>query len=213
MFGGTISVNIMRIVLATHNQHKIVELASALADFDHQVLSLDNFPEVGTIPETGTTLLENSLLKARTVHGLTGLPALADDTGLEVDALDGAPGVYSARWAGIDATYADNNLQLLAKLVSVPDEKRTARFRCIISYVNKKQELWAEGTVEGVILKKQHGVGGFGYDPVFFIPAMNKTLAQLSTTEKNRISHRGRAILNFRKLFCESIQPNYKIKE
>ncbi|MBC8403275.1 MAG: RdgB/HAM1 family non-canonical purine NTP pyrophosphatase [Candidatus Marinimicrobia bacterium] len=203
----------MQIILATNNRHKIVEFTQAFRDFDHQVLSLYDFPQVGKINETGVTLLENSLLKARTVHKLTGLPAIADDTGLEVDALAGAPGVYSARWAGPGATYDDNNRRLLTELSHIPEEKRTARFRCIISYVDEKLELWTEGKVEGVILKQQRGTGGFGYDPVFFVPELEKTLAQLSTEEKNRISHRGLAILNFRKLFRDKIQPKYKLKE
>ncbi len=213
MFGGIIFGNIMQIILATNNRHKIVEFTQALRDFDHQVLSLPDFPEVGEINETGATLLENSLLKARMVNKLTGIPAIADDTGLEVDALNGAPGVYSARWAGIGATYVDNNRRLLTELSHIPEEKRTARFRCIISYVDEKLELWTEGIVEGVILKQQRGTGGFGYDPVFFVPELEKTLAQLSTEEKNRISHRGLAILNFSKLFRDKIQPKYKLKE
>ncbi len=199
----------MKIVIATHNQHKLVELKAALEGFGPEIVSLDEFPEIGPIDETGTTLLENSLLKARTVHDLTGLPAIADDTGLEVDALNGAPGVYSARWAGLAATYADNNARLLQELDGVPEEERTARFRSVISYIDNSQELWTEGTVEGMILSQPAGSGGFGYDPVFYIPELEKTLAQLSTGGKNKISHRGLAIKNFCKLFRDKIIPNY----
>jgi len=200
----------VQIVLATHNKHKQQELALALADFKHQILSLDDFPQIGEIAETGTTLLENSLIKARTVNQLTGLPAIADDTGLEVDALGGAPGVYSARWAGDNAGYRENNLKLLTELAEIPADQRSARFRCFISYVDQNLELWANAKVEGIILKEPVGQAGFGYDPLFFVPGLNKTLAQLSAEEKNRISHRGLAIQNFRKLFIEKIQPEYK---
>ncbi len=200
----------MKIVIATHNEHKLSELIAALKNFGPDIVGLDDFPEIGTIEETGTTLLENSLLKARTVHALTGLPAIADDTGLEVDALNGAPGVYSARWAGVAATYADNNARLLKELEAIPEEKRMARFRSVISYVDKIQELWTEGTVEGIILSEPVGTGGFGYDPVFYIPELKKSLAQLSTGGKNKISHRGLAIKNFCKIFNEKIIPNYK---
>ncbi|MFH1853255.1 MAG: XTP/dITP diphosphatase [Candidatus Neomarinimicrobiota bacterium] len=197
----------MKIVLATHNRHKVAEFTRALQDFEPEILSLDDFPQVGEIDETGTTLSENALLKARTVQRLTGRPAIADDTGLEVDALGGAPGVYSARWAGAGASYADNNRKLLTELASVPADRRRARFRCVIAYVDDRWELTAEGTVEGSILDRPAGSGGFGYDPVFWLPELQKTLAELTPEEKNAVSHRGFAIRNFRKLFSEKIQP------
>ena len=158
------------------------------------------YPDIGDIEETGTTLLENSLLKAHTVHDRTGLPAIADDTGLEVDALDGAPGVYSARFSGADATYEDNVNKLLSVMEEVSDDMRSARFRTVISFVDGNQELWTEGHIDGKIIDFPRGNAGFGYDPVFYIPQLEKTFAELSTEEKNKISHRGLALQKLRKI-------------
>ncbi len=200
----------MDIVLASHNRHKLAEFQAALADFHHRLLPLDNFPEIGEIAETGASLLENALIKARTVFDITGLPTVADDTGLEVDALHGAPGVYSARWAGPEATYADNNRLLLSKLAGVPAAQRTARFHSVIAYRDNDQELWTEGKVEGSIMDDLSGADGFGYDPLFRPDGWERTFAELSMDEKNNISHRGLAIKNFRKLFSAKIQPELK---
>ena len=144
--------------------------------------------------------MENSLLKAHTVHDRTGLPAIADDTGLEVDALDGAPGVYSARFSGADATYEDNVNKLLSVMEDVSDDMRSARFRTVISFVDEVQELWTEGFIEGRITRDPRGNMGFGYDPIFYIPRLEKTFAELSTAEKNKISHRGLALQKLRKI-------------
>ena len=190
----------MKIVLATHNHDKEIELQHSLRGLGVEICSLSEYPDIGDIEETGTTLLENSLLKAHTVHDRTGLSAIADDTGLEVDALDGAPGVYSARFAGADATYEDNLNKLLFSMEEVSEERRSARFRTVISFVDGNQELWTEGHIDGKIIDFPRGNSGFGYDPVFYIPQLEKTFAELSTEEKNKISHRGLALQKLRKI-------------
>ena len=190
----------MKIVLATHNHDKEIELKHSLRGLGVEICSLSEYPDIGDIEETGTTLLENSLLKAHTVYNRTGLPAIADDTGLEVDALDGAPGVYSARFAGADATYEDNLNKLLFSMEEVSEERRSARFRTVISFVDGNQELWTEGHIDGKIIDFPRGNAGFGYDPVFYIPQLEKTFAELSTEEKNKISHRGLALQKLRKI-------------
>ena len=190
----------MKIVLATHNHDKEIELQHSLRGLGVEICSLSEYPDIGDIEETGTTLLENSLLKAHTVYNRTGLPAIADDTGLEVDALDGAPGVYSARFAGADATYEDNVNKLLSVMEEVSDDMRSARFRTVISFVDGNQELWTEGHIDGKIIDFPRGNAGFGYDPVFYIPQLEKTFAELSTEEKNKISHRGLALQKLRKI-------------
>ena len=172
---------------------------SLLAPLGISIVGLDDFPQIGDIEETGTTLLENSLIKAQTVHQITGLPSLADDTGLEVDALDGAPGVYSARFAGENPTYEDNINKLLSKLEGVSAEKRTARFRTIIAFVDGRRELFAEGIIEGLITVEPRGYDGFGYDPIFLPETESKTFAEMSQERKNLISHRGRALAKMQK--------------
>ena len=190
----------MKIVLATHNHDKEIELQHSLRGLGVDICLLSEYPDIGEIEETGTTLLENSLLKARTVHDRTGLPAIADDTGLEIDALDGAPGVYSARFAGLNPTYEDNVNKLLSVMENVPDDMRSARFRTVISFVDEIQELWTEGFIDGKITESPRGNMGFGYDPVFYVPRLEKTFAELSTDEKNKISHRGIALQKLRKI-------------
>ena len=190
----------MKIILATHNKDKEKELQSSLGQINIEICSLFDFPEIEDIEETGTTLLENSLLKSRTVFKETGIPAIADDTGLEVDFLNGAPGVYSARYAGNNVSYQDNVNKLLIELKGVPFEKRTARFRTVITYVDKNEELSTEGYIDGIISESMIGGDGFGYDPIFFVPDIGKTFAQLSSVEKNKISHRGIALKKLRKI-------------
>lgn len=187
----------MQIVLATHNRGKMEEMAAILGHLPVELLTLDAFPEIGDIPETGNTLKENAFIKAETVHRLTGLSALADDTGLEVDALNGAPGIYSARYAGADATFDDNCQKMLKELHGIPVEKRTARFRTVIAFVNGGEKEWVEGVAEGRIIEEKRGIGGFGYDPIFYYPPLRKTFAELDSVEKNSISHRGKALRNF----------------
>ncbi len=196
------------IVIATHNPDKARELQTLLVNDNITVRTLDDYPEIGDIPETGTTLLANSLLKARAVHDVTGLPTVADDTGLEVDALNGAPGIYAARYAGEHATYVDNVQKLLDDMASITTANRTARFRTVMSYVDDKHELWAEGVVEGVILSEPRGTGGFGYDPVFLVPEQGQTFAEMPGEAKHRISHRGRAM----KALLQKIKPLFHIK-
>ena len=196
----------MKIVLATHNHDKEIELKHFLRGLGVEICSLSEYPDIGEIDETGATLLENSLLKANTVHDLTGLPVIADDTGLEVDALDGAPGVYSARFSGADATYEDNVNKLLSVMEDVSDDMRSARFRTVISFVDEVQELWTEGFIEGRITRDPRGNMGFGYDPIFYIPRLEKTFAELSTAEKNKISHRGLALQKLRKILINVLK-------
>ena len=196
----------MKIVLATHNHDKEIELQHSLQGLGVEICSLSEYPDIGDIEETGTTLLENSLLKAHTVYNRTGLPAIADDTGLEVDALDGAPGVYSARFAGADATYEDNLNKLLFSMEEVSEERRSARFRTVISFVDGNQELWTEGHIDGKIIDFPRGNAGFGYDPVFYIPQLEKTFAELSTADKNKISHRGLALQKLRKILINVLK-------
>ena len=193
------------IVLATQNRNKREELQEALSEFTVKILSLNDFPFIGEIEEVGKTLLENSMIKAKTVHNLTQLPVIADDTGLEVEALNGAPGIYSARYAGEDVTYEDNVNKLLAEMENIPLENRKAQFRTVISFVDKDRELWTEGTIKGIIGETARGKNGFGYDPVFFVPELEKTFSELSIGEKNRISHRGLAMKKFRILLREYI--------
>jgi len=194
------------IVLATHNPDKKKEIMIALRELEVNILSLDNFPEIGEIEETGSTLLENSLIKARTVSAVTGKPAIADDTGLEVDALNGAPGIYSARYAGINVSYEDNIRKLLSEMSSFDMGSRTARFRTVVSFHSSNEELWTEGVIEGSITMNAIGKGGFGYDPVFRVRKTGKTFAEMTKQEKNRISHRGLAL----EKMCQLLKENIK---
>ena len=190
----------MEIVLATHNEDKCAEMSALLSSFSIKILSLENFPEIGEIIEDGATLEENALIKARTVYSLTGFYAWADDTGLAVNALGGQPGVYSARYAGENCSYSDNIQKLLQEMEDVPKNMRTAHFKTVISLVGENMELVSEGIVEGMITTKPKGVGGFGYDPVFYVLEKDKTYSEMKITEKNQISHRGKAIQNMIKL-------------
>ena len=196
----------LKLIIATHNIDKEKELRSVLDDCPVEVMSLEQFPEIGDIEETGSTLYENAKLKADTVNRITNLPCLGDDTGLEVDALGGAPGVYSARYAGDNVSYEDNLMKLLSELRSTPSEKRTARFRTIIFYTDGERELYTQGEIQGIITKSPRGSNGFGYDPVFYIPELKKTMAELTPAEKNKLSHRGQAMGKFRKLLLDIIQ-------
>jgi XTP/dITP diphosphohydrolase len=183
-------------VLASANRHKVREIRALLADLPVTVRSLGEFPGAPEVVEDGATYRENALKKARSAAGFTGKPALADDTGLEVDALDGRPGLYAARFAGEGCTFQDNIAKLLRLLEGVPAaERRGARFVCVLAFVVPGgRELVVEGELRGRITEAQAGVSGFGYDPVFFVSEVGKTLAELSFEEKNRISHRRRAL-------------------
>ena len=198
----------MKIVLATHNRGKMKEMSSILAHLPVKLLTLDDFPQIGEIPETGETLKENAFIKAETVHQKTGLPALADDTGLEVDALDGAPGVHSSRYDGETATFEDNCRKMMQEMDGIPAEERTARFHTVIAFVSDSGNEWTEGMVEGRILEKKQGDGGFGYDPLFYYPPLKKTFAELNSEQKNNISHRGKALRNFCQILEKRILTN-----
>lgn len=196
-----------KLVLATRNAHKVSELKQLLKGEAIQVLSLDDFAEFPEVVEDGTTFRENALKKAREVCQATGLPALADDSGLEVDLLNGAPGVYSARFSGPNATNAENNRKLLELLKPYPElEERSARFKSVIALVLPDgREKVVEGSAEGYILSDLRGTEGFGYDPLFYVPEYDATFAELPMEVKNRISHRGKAfsliVEEIRKLF------------
>ena len=183
-----------KIVVATQNIDKQKEIYSLLKDLNINVLGMEYFPEIEDIEETGLTLIENSFIKSKTVNQITGLACLADDTGLEVDVLNGAPGVFSARYAGENSTYDDNVRKLLFELQDTPENLRTARFRTVISYVDSKNEFYDEGTIEGRITLESSGVDGFGYDSVFVPNSSEKTFAEMSKERKNKISHRAIAL-------------------
>ena len=184
----------MKIVIATHNKDKLKELKSGFSDLDVKLLDLSSFPEIGEIIEDGETLRENAYIKAKTVFDITGIPAIADDTGLEVDYLDGAPGVYTARFAGENCTYQDNVNKLLNVMKNVPFNKRSAKFKTSMVFIDKNKELYSDGIVKGMISEKIKGLAGFGYDPLFYVQEEGKTFAEMSIEKKNIISHRGLAV-------------------
>lgn len=183
------------IVVATRNPGKLREIVAILGDLPARLVGLDAMPAMPEVREDGASFLDNAVKKARHYAACSGLWVLADDSGLEVDALGGAPGVRSARYAGPGSDDAANNAKLLAELAGVPEHERTARFRCVVVLADGEAVLArAEGTVEGVILDEPRGGEGFGYDPLFFVPSLGCTTAELSLEQKNRISHRGRAL-------------------
>lgn len=197
---------IHELVLATRNRHKGEELAALLGDLGIRIRTLDEFPGAPDVVEDGNTCEANAVKKAREIAAATGLPAVADDTGLEVDALDGRPGVYAARYAGEQATYEDNYRKLLRELSGVPRGRRTARFITVAAIALPWNGVQiATGRLEGLIVEEPAGSRGFGYDPVFFLPELGKTLAELSADEKNRISHRAKAFIQAKDLL-RSIQ-------
>lgn len=185
-----------KLVLATGNQGKVKEMASLLADFGFDVVAQSDY-QVSSVAETGTTFIENAIIKARHAAKETGLPAIADDSGLEVDYLKGAPGIYSARFAGEDASDLDNLNKLLAEMAGVPEAERTARFHCVLvmmRHENDPTPLVCHGSWEGRILTEPHGENGFGYDPVFWVPEEQCASAELEPTRKKQLSHRGKAL-------------------
>ena len=186
----------MKLVLATHNKDKCAEMAAILGEYPIDLLTLEKFPEIGEIIEDGNSLQENALIKARTVFKQIHLPSWGDDTGLEVDALGGEPGIYSARYAGESCSYSDNIKKLIKNMQLIPENKRTAQFKTAIAYVSENMELVSEGVVEGLIATMPKGVGGFGYDPVFYVPDKRKTYSEMNMEEKNQVSHRAKAINN-----------------
>lgn len=187
---------IEKLVLASGNQGKLREFSQLFADKNIQVIPQNEFDTIEA-EETGLSFVENAILKARNACKFSGLPALADDSGLEVDALQGAPGIYSARYAGSDASDQENYLKLLDALKDVPKEKRSARFQCVLVYMRHENDPTPQvfqGSWEGQILTEPSGAEGFGYDPVFFVPSENCSSAELSKERKNALSHRGQAI-------------------
>ena len=188
-------------VVATGNRHKVEEIRAMLADLPVAVRSLAEFPGAPAVVEDGRTYRENALKKAWSAAQFTGKPALADDTGLEVDALGGRPGLYAARFAGEGCTFADNIKKLLHLLEGVPPQRRGARFVCVLALVDPSgREQVVEGELNGRITEAPAGGGGFGYDPVFYVPEVGKTLAELTLEAKNRISHRGQALAKVREI-------------
>ena len=184
----------MKVLLATQNKGKVKELQELLAGEDIEVLSLLDIENWEEVAESGSTFAENAALKARIAAQRTGLVSLADDSGLEVDALHGAPGVYSARYAGEPKDDDRNNEKLLKELEGVPEDQRTARFRCALVVATPTgEEYLTEGVVEGRILTERRGKEGFGYDPLFYLPDFGRTMAQLNVNQKNKISHRAQA--------------------
>ena len=185
-----------KIVLATGNAGKVREFAQLLSAFDAEIIPQTQL-NVSNVPETGLTFVENALIKARHATEITGLPAIADDSGIEVDALKGAPGIYSARFAGENATDLDNNQLLLKQLQAVPEAARTARYHCVIVYLRHALDptpLICHGIWEGRVLTAPQGENGFGYDPLFLIPEQQCTAAQMPSDLKNKLSHRGQAM-------------------
>lgn len=195
-----------KIVIASSNKHKISEISIKIQPFFNEILSLTDFPEIGEIIEDGNTIEENSFIKSRASFKYTGLASVADDTILEVDHLNREPGLYTARYAGEQATYNQNMNKLIKELHGVEMNMRTARFRTVISYVDGVNDFHVEGILEGKILKNKIGKNGFGYDPIFYVDKYDKSLAQINSSLKNDISHRGLAI----KKFVSKIKELYK---
>jgi XTP/dITP diphosphohydrolase len=200
----------LTLVMATRNAGKVREMADLLRDLGVRLLSLNDFPEIPEIPEEGATFADNALAKARTVTGLTGLPALADDSGLEVEALGGRPGVFSARYAqdrtgGRTPTDEDNWRKLLEELQEVPVGKRGARFVCEIALARPDgRVITSRGELAGAIAPEPRGTQGFGYDPVFWLADHQATVAELDLAVKNRVSHRGRALHRLKEILAET---------
>ena len=186
-----------KIVIASANNHKVSEISIKIQPFFDQILSLADFPEIGEIIEDGNTIEENSFIKSKAAFKYTKIASVADDTILEVDALNGDPGLFTARYAGENATYEENMTKLLEQLDGIEDSARTARFRTIISYVNGEDDFHVEGIIEGKILNNRVGNNGFGYDPIFYSTEFNLSLAEMDSDLKNKISHRGLAIEKF----------------
>ncbi|RJT41589.1 XTP/dITP diphosphatase [Rahnella woolbedingensis] len=199
-----------KVVLATGNAGKVRELAHLLADFGLDVVAQTELG-VESAEETGLTFIENAILKARHAAAITGLPAVADDSGLAVDFLGGAPGIYSARYAGVDASDQENLDKLLVALKDVPQGQRSAQFHCVLVYMRHAEDptpLVCHGSWAGEITFAEAGAGGFGYDPIFYVPELGKTAAELSREEKSAVSHRGQALKLLFAAMKEAVQKN-----
>jgi len=198
----------VRVVVASRNRHKLREIGVLLAEagLPWDLVSIDQVAPDCALLEEEPTFEGNALSKARQAAASSGLPALADDSGIEVDALGGAPGVYSARWSGEPCDDARNNQKMLRELAGVPPERRTARYRCVAAFVDPARglEIVRAGTCEGRLLESPRGTGGFGYDPLFLVESLGRTMAEITLEEKNRLSHRAAA---FRQLARALVQP------
>lgn len=184
-----------KLIFATGNEGKMKEIRMILGDLDYEILSMKEAGITADIVENGKTFEENAVIKATTISKLANCLVLADDSGLEVDYMDKMPGIYSARWLGEDTSYEVKNRTIIDNLAGIPDEKRTARFVCAIAAAFPDGRVVTKrGTIEGIIAYEECGVNGFGYDPIFFLPEYGKTTAELLPEEKNKISHRGRAL-------------------
>ena len=191
-------MNINQILLATRNKDKIREIQELLSDLNIEILSALDFSDIPDVIEDQKTLEGNAIKKAKALFSATGIPSVADDTGLGVDYLNGAPGVYSSRFAGENVTYDDIVTKLLSELKDVPKGKRKATFRTVLAFCIKENITTVEGSCQGEILTERRGKLGFGYDPIFYVPSIKKTFAEMEIEEKNKISHRGIALLKFK---------------
>ena len=197
-------MRVRRVVLATRNKHKVEELRRILAPYDISLVSLTDFPDVPDVAETGESFAENATLKAKAVAEATGLTAVADDSGLEVDALNGMPGIFSARWAGKHGDDVANLDLLLAQLSDVPDERRGAAFACAaVAAAPNGRVVVVEERLRGALIRERRGVNGFGYDPVFVPQGERRTTAEMSADDKDAISHRGQAFRALAPLIAE----------
>lgn len=189
----------MKLVIATRNRGKFIEISESLSGIELELIPLWDFPHIQQVDEDQPTFQGNALKKAREICSQTGLPTLADDSGLLVDALGGKPGVFSARFAGENASDEENLKKLLIDLEKIPLKKRSARYVCVLALrFPDEREFVTEGVCEGAIALQPKGVGGFGYDPVFLLPDLGKSMAEISLSQKERISHRGQALRKMR---------------
>ena len=195
-----------RLIFATGNEHKMIEIREILGELPVEILSMKEAGIEADIVENGNTFEENALIKAKEVCKLAGEMVLADDSGLEIDYLNGEPGIYSARYMGEDTSYRIKNQNLIDRLAGVPDEKRTARFVCAIAAAFPDgRSFVVRGTIEGMIGYEERGENGFGYDPIFYVPEFGCTTAELSEEQKNAVSHRGKALEKMREILKESV--------
>jgi XTP/dITP diphosphohydrolase len=198
-----------RALLGTSNPHKLDELRAILGDLPLTLLSLDDVAPVPEVEETGATFAENAILKATAYASASGLLTLADDSGLEIDALGGEPGIYSARWAGVGTPYSERFRLILERLAQTPESGRVARYCCVIAIAGPEGLLaTAEGVLEGAIATAPRGEGGFGYDPIFYLPACGKTVAEIPADVKNHISHRALAAAQARRQLLDILQSD-----
>ena len=197
------------LIAATTNKNKLTEIRKEFDDDRIVLKSLADFSNYPEVIENGATFSENASQKARIYFDYFKKPVIADDSGLMVEALNNEPGVYSARYAGQNADYSANNKLLIEKIKNIPEEKRSAQFVCIICFKDENEEVFFEGIAEGIILTELRGKGGFGYDPLFYIPSLGKTYAQLSLEEKNALSHRGKALRKFEKYIREKLNIQF----